>query len=461
MANLRPPQTATPPTYWEVFSFSLPLVLGMMTSAVETLITTAYVGRLGTAELAAVGTAAIFFFTWVVLFLGIMRNAIAFLARAWGAGTPQKMGPVLAQYHWLALASIPFGLACVAGYPWLAQIGYFGPEVTTLGMAYLSIRAWDIFPFLLMVLYGALYQSMGNARFPMLIQWLGVVLTVGLNWLLIFGHWGLPAMGVRGGALGVLLANSIAAAVMIGFTYAGPLRSALALRPLAWPNGRQILELLKVGVPQGLGEFVLLGSFSLFFTIVGRLGQASLAASNIGLTVIHLLFLPAVAMGIAASSYVGRFLGAGQPELARQSVWRMWRLGMVYLGAACLPLFFWGEAIAQLFIQDAAVVALCVVLFKWLGPLELFDGTDIILRNALNGAGDTRLPMAAILFGNLTVFFPSAWWLAERMEPGLVGAWLGALLYSLFMAAAMAARFHWGPWATRRLYLGDGEESTP
>ncbi len=184
---------------------------------------------------------------------------------------------------------------------------------------------------------------------------------------------------------------------------------------------------------------------------MGRLGQVSLAASNIGVQVTHLLFLPGYAVGIAAASYMGRFLGAGRADLAGRTTVRTLAVGVGYMGLLGVPLWFFGAEIARLFTADAAVIREAALMFKVMALYQVFDGLGFITRTALSGAGDTRLPTVVLAALAVLVLFPATVLLAGLVRPSILGAWLGASLYIVALAAAMLLRLRGGRWARIRL----------
>jgi MATE family multidrug resistance protein len=445
------PIPAHAPGAGEILRFALPLMLGLMTTAINTFVDTLFIGRLGTAALAAAPLAALTYMVGWVLVVGVMRNAIAFCARAYGAGRPETIGRIVAHYHLLALAGLPLLLAYVQAWPLLSAVARLDAATDALARTYLDIRVWDVAFSLLMALYAALYQATGNSRFPMLVSALAVALNIALDYALIFGHWGLPALGVAGSALATVLAQAVGAAVIVGVSYAGPQRRRFGLRPVV-PIDRALLrDILRVGVPAGMGDFLEVGAWTGFQLIVGRLGEVALAASNIGMQATQLLFLPGFAFGIAGASYIGRFLGAGLPGVARHTALRVLFLGVGYMGLLGVPLWFLGEELARLFTADERVVQQAGLMFKVMALYQVFDGMGFITRTALGGAGDTRLPLLVLSVCAATVLLPAAWLLPQLVTPPLLGAWLGAFVYIVVYALAMQWRFHGGAWLRIRL----------
>ena len=445
------PPTGGAPSTGEILRFALPLMLGLLTTAINTLVDTIFIGRLGTASLAAVPMASFVYLIGWVLLIGVMRNSIAFTARAYGGRRYSAIGPILAHYHLLALAGLPLMLAFVRAWPAFSALGRLSPEVSALSWAYLEVRAWDIFFTMIFWLYTAFYQSTGNSRFPMAMSMGVVAVNIALDYALIFGHWGLPALGVRGSALATVIAYGLGAGAIVAASHLGRHRRRFGLRLFIRPQGARLREILRVGLPQGVGDCVELSTWTGFILIVGRLGEAPLAASNIGIQVTHLIFMPGFAFGIAASSYIGRFLGAGNRSAARATAGRVLVLGVGYMGLMGVPLWFFGEGLAGLFTTDARVIGLAGLMFKVMAAYQMVDGAGFITRVALGGAGDTRVPTLALAACALGVMFPAAWVLSRLIDPPLVGAWLGAFAYMAVFALAMQVRFHGGRWMDIRI----------
>jgi MATE family multidrug resistance protein len=442
------------PGYGEILRFALPLMLGMLTSALLSVVDAAFIGRLGTAQLAALGMANVYYYTWLVLFVGLMRNSIAFMAHAFGAGRPGQIGSIMAQYQWLALAGLPVLGLLLAGFRAVMERAGVPTEVAAHAEGYLAIRVWDI-PFALtLILYSSLYQSLGNSRFPALVQLGTVMLNGPLDYALIFGMAGLPALGMPGAALATVLAQVAGAAVIVASAHLGPLRRRCGLRLIARPRPALMREILVIGVPQGLGDFVEVAAFLGFFLIVGRLGEDALAANNIGIQATHLLFMPGYAVAIAAASYMGRFLGARAPGAAARTTRRTLAMGMAYMAAMGLPLWFWGEPIAALFTADPAVIAQAGLVFKVMALYQVFDALGIITRGALGGAGDTLVPALLLAALALSLLYPASWALSRSVQPGVLGAWLGAALYVMALGLTMWLRFRQGAWRRVRLWTG-------
>ncbi|RKZ51745.1 MAG: hypothetical protein DRR00_10715 [Candidatus Parabeggiatoa sp. nov. 3] len=167
--------------------------------------------------------------------------------------------------------------------------------------------------------------------------------------------------------------------------------------------------------------------------------------NNIGIQVAEFLFLPNYAIGIAAASYVSRFLGANRSDIARAITYRI-LLGITYMGVLGIPLWFFGESIARWFSADNAVVYQAGLMFKVIALFQIFNGINIILRSALSEAGDTLIPTLFLIACAAGIMFPAAILLSQLIEPGLVGAWIGAFIYLVALSVMIIYRYQSNRW---------------
>lgn len=440
------------PSYTELLHFAIPLAISMITVALNTLVDTWFISRLGTTQLAAVPMAGMVYFLFWVLMMGLMRSVIAFSGREYGAGNYKNIGNILAQYHWLALTGLPIMMCAIQLWPLFSWLSALSDAVDVDAWTYLSIRAWET-PFsLLVILYSSFYQSIGNSRLPMIIAIISLLLNVLLDYALIFGNFGLPAMGVAGSALATVLANILVAVFYLSVSQRASIKHKFNIRLYQKPNGSKILDLLRIGLPQGMGDFTELLAWTGLILIIGRLGESALASNNIALQVTHLIFLPGLALGIASASYMGRFLGAAQADHALQSTMKCLKLAVLYMGSMGIPLWFFGETIAQQFSHDPVVISQAALLFKIMALYQVFDGIGIVYRSTLGGAGDTLRPTLLLLGCALLVMFPLATYLTQVVEYGVTGAWIGAFTYIVVLAVSMWWRFKTNHWRSVKLY---------
>jgi MATE family multidrug resistance protein len=435
---------------WQVATLAGPLVLQNLSHTLLGVVDTFFVSRLGTEALAAVGLASVIFFAVLMLFRGFANSTIVFVGRAYGEKDNAKIGASV----WRSLNMIVWLSIPVVLLPWLFTgiIGLAAPSdsetVRALGADYLRIRAYEI-P---LVMFGAVVWGFlvgrGDSRTPMILAWITVLLNIFLDWVLVFGNLGMPAMGVSGAAMATLLSNGVNAILGAAILWSAANRRIYGTghaRVSSWPDLRKGL---KIGLPMGLGDFIEIASFSAFFALIARLGTDILAANQIALQYLSISFTVGVAIGMATSSLVAQYLGAKQPDVAEQVTYRAVGLAMASMGLIGLSYLIAPEALIGVFSDQPSVIKAGATILTLVALYQIIDAVGVVLANALNGAGDTRFTMFARMFMAWGIFIPLVWVMIYPLERGIGGAWTAAFAYLGVLAFVYLLRFRSGRWKT-------------
>ncbi|MGH7336626.1 MAG: MATE family efflux transporter, partial [Myxococcota bacterium] len=217
------------------------------------------------------------------------------------------------------------------------------------------------------------------------------------------------------------------------------------------PDPRQVARFLRTSAPIG-GQWLLdMLSFALFSSIVARMGDAEMAASQAMIQLLSLSFMQAVAISVSAGTLVGRYLGAGDPAAAARSYASAMKLAMV-LAAIVAALFLCApELLMRLFSADVQVLGLSRPLLQLGAFFQIVDAIGIVAGGSLRGGGDTRWPFLVHATLAWAARLPFVWALAVWLEGGVFGAWLGELGYITLLGLAFVLRFRAGKWKTVRL----------
>jgi MATE family multidrug resistance protein len=244
------------------------------------------------------------------------------------------------------------------------------------------------------------------------------------NWLLIFGHWGLPAMGVRGSALSTVFARVYLAAVLLiavkrrdpaAFSHAGELF-------------RGVGKLLRLGLPAALTIGFEVGVFNASTALIGTLDPVSLAAHTIALNAASITYMVPLGIASAAAVSVGRAVGSQDRLGAARAGWTALALGVAFEIFSALCFLVFPVKIARLYTDDQRVVSFAVRLLSIAAIFQLFDGLQVIATGALRGLGNTRAPMVWNLLGYWVIGLPLGCWLCFHLRWGAVGLWDGLCL---------------------------------
>jgi MATE family multidrug resistance protein len=430
----------------EVAVLASPVLVQMLSETLMQVASSAMVGRLGPAELGAVGLGGIWLWTLVCPFVGAGTGVQVFVSRAHGAGQPRECGP----WVWQALAalvpvSVAWTFAVGALFPLLLAVVAPSPDLTQRTLEYVAGRL----PGLPAIAAGAVvttfFRGLGDTRIPMLATIVTVGVQVVLAYGLVFGRLGLPEYGVLGAGIAFAIAEYVYAAILFGFLLLRHVRARYATAPCA-PDLRQILRFLRTSAPIG-GQWVLdMVSFALFSSIVARMGDAEMAASQAMLQLLSLSFMQAVAISVSSGTLVGRYLGAGDPDAAARSYASAMKLAMLL--AALVAALFLGapELLMRVFSDDAEVLALARPLLLLGAFFQIVDAIGIIAGGSLRGGGDTRWPFLVHATLAWAARLPFVWAFAIWLDGGVFGAWLGELAYITLLGLAFVLRFRGGRW---------------
>ncbi len=432
----------------QVAVLATPLIFQQISYTLLGVADTYFVSRIGTESLAAVGLAAVMFFAVLMLFRGTASSSVVFVGRAYGAGEYEAVG----RWVWRCLTMVALlSLAVVvlpALFGWLFSLAApaDSPQVRELGSSYLSIRAFEI-PFMMFstVVWGFLVGR-GDSRTPMLLAWLTVGLNIVLDWLLVLGNLGFPRLEVSGAAYATLIANAVNAGVSAAILWRGSNRKTYQTGRPSLASRRELAQVFRVGLPMGLGDFIEISAFSVFFAFISRIGTDALAANQIALQYLSLSFTVGIAYSMATSSLVAQKLGADEPRQAEGVGYRGLLLGMAVMGAIGLSYLIAPEALMRIFSSDPEVVAAGVLILRLVAFYQVFDAAALVLSGALNGAGDTAFTMIARAVMAWGMFIPLVAWIVLERQGNVRDAWIAALLYLGGLAVIYLLRFRSGRW---------------
>ena len=253
-------------------------------------------------------------------------------------------------------------------------------------------------------------------------------------------------MGVEGAAYATLIANILSSILSAIILWRPKNRLDYGTGKFRIASFADIKQVIKIGLPMGFGDFVEISSFSIFFSMLGRLGTDVLAASNIALQYMSISFTMGMAIAQAGSSLVSQYLGAKEPDNAELVGYRASAIAGFFMALIGLSYLIAPKALIGVFTDDPKVIAAGVVVLKMIAFYQAFDGIAIVLSGALNGAGDTAFTMFTKIIFGWGVFLPLTWLLAFKFNGGVVGAWAAAIVYLSGLAIIYFLRFRNGAW---------------
>ncbi|WP_170319767.1 MATE family efflux transporter [Polyangium spumosum] len=448
------------PSLRRLLDLAWPIIVSRSAQTVVSVADAAMVAHLGEEGLAATTTGALNLMAFFILPMGVVFIVSSFASQLYGRG--DHAGARRYGFYGLAVAAMAQVLYLVAALfapRAVAAIGY-SPAVAALMSQYIVCRLFTGGAAIGLEALGNYYGGLGNTRLPMAAQVFCMALNIALNWVLIFGHLGAPALGVYGAALASALSTLIAFLVLLGCFLAGYGEHTSARKSKAKLRLAELGRMLRFGFPSGLNWFVEFAAFSLFINLViNGLGTTTLAAFMAAMQVNQVAFMPAFGLTSAGAILVGQSIGAKALDEVPKTVkltafvtcgW-MGFVGLVYLAFArlCMLPFAPPGAEREAFLDIAAQILTLSI--TW----QLFDATVMTIAEALRAAGDTAFTAWVRGIAAWFVFVPGSY-VSVRVLGGGIGwvvFWLTG--YIALMAFVLLLRFRGGAW--RKLDLAGAE----
>jgi multidrug resistance protein, MATE family len=437
------PVVVEPMTQRRVLTLATPIIgenlLQTMVGAVDTFM----VARLGAAAVAGVGIGFELVFFIISILSAIDIGATVLVSQAIGAGQQERANRLARQaIVWGLLLAVPVSVVMFAAAP--AVIGLFGAasDVTAAATIYLQVTAATSVALFLSFVCGAVLRGAGDSRTPLQAAILANIVNVIVAYVLIFGHFGLPALGVAGSALGAAAGRSLGAAYMLVMMARG--RKAISLGGTwGWrPGLTTARQLFTLGVPAAMEQVLTSGAFMVLIGVVALIGTHALAAQQITFTALSLAFLPAFGFSIAATALVGQSIGARVPADAREASRIALRWSLVWMGIGGVLTFLFSERVMQVFSADPAVIGAGTAALRALSVSLPFWALWFVGSGSLRGSGDTRTPL---LIGASTMWLTVLIaWIAVRW----FGGGLGTVWFGFVLTTAPASVLMW--WVYRR-----------
>lgn len=454
---------ATPAMRWQdILRVAWPLIIANSFWNLQLTIDRIFVGAYSTEALGAAMAVMGVFWVPMALLQQTASYVTTFVAQYFGAASGG--GQQIASSVWQAILVSIFGglaflLLMLPAESFFAAVGH-SAVVQGLEVSYFNALTWSALPTALVAAISGFFTGINQTKTVMRINFVGLVLNVALDYLLIQGKFGFPRLGIAGAGYATALAAFGAAAY--GFHAISQAATTTGIR-ISWGrqqifNGPLLRQFLRFGIPSGC-QWAFEGlAFTAFLVLMGRLpnGDAALASSSIAVTIMMLAILPTMGVSQAVMSLVGQRLGEGAPHLAAQTTWLGVRLSAVYICIVSLSFFVIPEFYLAWFRnQDNQmlwdqVMATTPTLLKLVGIFVIFDSIYLNVSFSLKGAGDTLfVSLIAMILPWPLMVLPA--YLMTDWQDGVVWAWAAVVVYSLTTTLALLWRFQGGKWQGMRV----------
>lgn len=434
-----------------MWRIAAPLIVSMGSYTVMHFVDRIFLARYSSTAIQAALPAGILAHTLVCFFQALCSYSGTFTAHYFGAGEIKRCVDATIQGLWMALASAPFIIMLIPLGLWLLKLTAHSAAVLSDERSYFTILMAGGFLVPLNAALGSYFTGLGRTKINMISNFFGCSVNIVLNYMFIFGNWGVPEMGISGAAYATLIsAGSICLLEWIILTNSREVkeRGLKNLLRLDFPLFKRILWF---GSPSGLHLLMEVGSFSIFIMLTGKLGDLALSASNIAFSINNLAFAPLLGFSVAASTLVSQHKGAGNDQAAERAGWTAVKMALIYMTAIGATFVLFPRFYFEMFNpKDAAftpaqLMELGVIMMVIMTAWGLFDAISIVLGGALKGAGDTRFVMWFLALSGWLLLIPGTF-LLLHLGSGIIALWLWMAVYIIFVALGTTWRWCSGQW---------------
>jgi MATE family multidrug resistance protein len=439
--------------WFHLLQLAWPLIIANSFWNLQLTIDRVYLGHHSTEALGAAMAVMGVFWTPLALLQQTAAYLMTFVAQYYGAKEYHKIGTAVWQSIYVSVIGGVLFLGFIPFSPWLFSLIGHSAQMQPLEVEYFNAVTYSALPTALVAAASSFFSGLGQTRTVIGINAVGLVANVIFDYLLIFGNWGFPALGVTGAGYATTLANYLSALYGLYLIFQAKNQSNYSVRS-GWKwNSEMMKRFLRFGIPSGM-QWALEGlAFTVFLILIGRManGDAGLASSSIAVTVMMLAVLPTLGIAQAVSVLVGQHLGNQKPELAEESAWTGLQIAVTYIISVGITFILFPQFYINWFKNDQNPVlweqvrTISPFLLMYVALFTSFDSMNLVFSFSLKGAGDTRfVTLVALLIPWPLMVIPT--WLIRDWPDAVYWAWGAATVFIICQALVFWRRFVGGKW---------------
>jgi len=432
----------------ETLILAVPIVVTQLAHFSLSFVDTVMVGRLGPDALAGVALGNTVFFNTLVFCMGILMAVGPMVSQAYGAEDNDSIGRSVRQGLWMAtLLSILAFIVLNNGAIILRLLGQSESNITKAS-AYLHAISWGILPFLGFIALRSFIEAVSMPRVVTVIALFGVGLNIFLNYVLMFGKWGFPEMGLVGTGWASTIVYSFNFVLLLLYVWRQKEFGVYRIfSRLGRPDKHYFKELFNIGFPIGSTMGIETSLFMLTVIMMGWMGTTELAAHQVAMQCAAFTFMVPLGIGMASSVRVGQSIGKKDSNGASVAGFTGMGISVAFMSMTALSFWLFPTSIVSLYLdldveRNAAVIEMAVRLLALAAIFQVVDGIQVAALAALRGMKDTRVPLVIAVFSYWGVGLGSGYFLAFRFGLREIGLWWGLVLGLMTAAVLLTWRFY-------------------
>jgi len=419
-----------------------PVMLGQIGHVMVGLADSIMVGALGTVPLAAGAFANSVFVVPMVFGIGLAFGLTTPVANADGEQKPEKARSFLKHgiYLNISIALIIFALLLILEH-FLHHMGQEA-EVLEAAKGYYRIICFSLVPLMIFLTFKQFAEGLSDTRIAMLASLGANLINIGLNYLLIYGNFGFPALGLEGAGVATLTARILMAITMVLYVFRKP-AFKIYTQGIQWAQTQwsHFKTLLDIGVPSGLQFIFEVSAFALAAVMAGWINAESLAAHQIAISLASVSYMAASGIGAATNVRVSNQLGAGNIGEMRKAAHTNFYMMIALMLVAGLTFYFGRNYFPSFYSEDPKVLNLAAQLLIVAVAFQLFDGMQVAVLAALRGLSETRIPTIIVMVSYWFIALGSSYYFGFILEMGALGIWYGLALGLIVASCLLTWRF--------------------
>lgn len=434
-----------------IFLLAVPMILELIMESTFAIADIYFVGKLGASAVATVGLTETYLYLLYSLAMGLAMAVTAIIARRVGEGNKDQAGMTAIQAIFLGLiCSVPFAIAGI----------FFSKELLTLmgadqwsidnGYGYTQWMLGGNAVIVLLFVINAIFRGAGDAAIAMRVLWIANIINIALDPILIFGWGPIPAMGIEGAAIATNIGRGVGVLIQVWSLFKAGKHIRIGLSQIYW-EGKTILNIVRTSLG-GVGQMIVaMTSWIFLMRILSDVSSEAVAGATIALRVMMFTMMPAWGLSNAAATLVGQNLGAGQPDRAESSVWKIGFYNMIFLVAVSVVYFMFNEELMGIFTTDATVISIGSEWLQILSYSFFVYGWWMVSGQAFNGAGDTKTPTKINLVFFWCIQIPLSYLLAIQLGWQHSGVFWGVFISETSVGLFTLWLFSRGKWKNAKV----------
>lgn len=415
----------------EIWRIAMPIMLGNLAQTIITFTDTAFLGHLGTIELSASMMAGLYYYVFTTLAMGFAVGIQIFIARRFGEGNHQKIGQVFQHgalfVLGLGIALFALLLLCSDG---LMSAIISSKSIYKAGMEYLVYRRYGILFVVFNYLFRSLYVGISDTKVITFSTIIMAVVNIFFDWSLIFGHCGLPEMGIGGAALASLMAEITAFCFFWAYTYFKIPHEAYGMFRWHKLQPHLLVDMLKVALPSMIQRLFSFGAWFAFFILIEKMGEMAIGVSSVVRSTYMILIIPGFAFAATANTLTSRTIGEDKSDEVMAMLWKVIRNCLICASVLVIITLLMPRLVLEIYSDDLALTEAAVPSVYVICIATIVSAIAMVFFEAVSGTGNTAAAMI-LEFGVLVLYLGFIYFMTKNAS--IEGVWTAELLYNVMM----------------------------